>query len=61
MAKGCGCVIGITVILVVTVAIVKYSLPILLGVGIAGAVSGAGVALYNFYQVLIEAHKTILE
>lgn len=64
MEEGCGWVIGIIVVLAVGVAFVVYvvlplSTFILLGIGIAGAVSGAGVALYNFYQVLIEAHKIV--
>jgi len=39
--------------------VLPLSVFILLGIGIAGTVSGAGVALYNFYQVLVEAHKTL--
>ena len=60
-----GWAIGIIVIVALAIAFIVYvvlplSTFILLGIGIAGAVSGAGVALYNFYQVLIEAHKTVV-
>ncbi len=64
MDEGCVWVIGILILVGITIAFIVYvvlplSVFILLGIGIAGAVSGAGVALYNFYQVLIEAHKTV--
>ena len=51
-------------IIAITIAIVVYvvlplSIFLLIGIGIVGAVSGVGVALYNFGQLLIEAHKTV--
>lgn len=51
-------VVGITIALVVYV-ILPLSVFLIAGITIAGAVSGAGVALYNFWQLLIEAHKTV--
>ena len=64
MEEGCGWIIGILVLVGVTVALIVYvvlplTMFIVLGIGIVGTVSGAGVALYNFYQLLIEAHKTV--
>ncbi len=64
MEEGCAWAIGILILAGITIAFIVYvvlplSVFILLGIGIAGTVSGAGVALYNFYQVLIEAHKTL--
>ncbi len=64
MEEGCGWIIGILVLVGVIVALVVYvvlplTMFIVLGIGIVGTVSGAGVALYNFYQLLIEAHKTV--
>jgi len=64
MEEGCAWAIGILILVGITIAFIVYvvlplSVFILLGIGIAGTVSGAGVALYNFYQVLIEAHKTL--
>jgi len=64
MEEGCGWIIGILVVVAVAIALIVYivlplSTFILLGIGIVGAVSGAGVAMYNFYQVLIEAHKNV--
>ncbi len=64
MEEGCAWAIGILILVGITIAFIVYvvlplSVFILLGIGIAGTVSGAGVALYNFYQVLVEAHKTL--
>ncbi len=64
MEEGCAWAIGILILVGITIAFIVYvvlplSVFVLLGIGIAGTVSGAGVALYNFYQVLIEAHKTL--
>lgn len=62
--EGCALFIGILVVAAVTIAIVVYvvlplSVFIFGAISIAGAVSGVGVALYNFQKVFIEAHKTV--
>ncbi len=64
MDEGCAWIIGILIVVGIAIALIVYvvlplSVFILLGIGITGTVSGAGVALYNFYQLLIEAHKTV--
>jgi hypothetical protein len=64
MDEGCGMIIGFLIVAALIVAFVVYvvlplSLFILGGIGLAGAISGVGVACYNFQQVLVEAHKNV--
>jgi hypothetical protein len=51
-------VVGITIALIIYV-ILPLSIFLLVGIALAGTISGAGVALYNFGHVLVEAHKTV--
>lgn len=65
MDDGCAAVIGLIVVGVIVIALVVYViLPIsfflLFGIAAAGAISGAAVAVKNFGELLIEAHKTVL-
>jgi hypothetical protein len=48
--------IGVAILIAVVLPI---SLSALLGIGIAGAIYGVGVALYNAVRLLLEAHKTL--
>lgn len=64
MEEGCFYIIAALVVIGICIALFIYVvLPIsgfvLFGIGAAGAISGIGVALYNFQQLFIEAHKTI--
>ena len=64
MDEGCFILIAALVVIAIVVYLVIYvvlpvSLFVLLGIGIAGALYGAGIGLYNAVQLLIEAHKTI--
>ncbi len=57
-------IIGIVIVAALVIAFVVYvvlpvSLFVLGGIGAAGAISGVGVACYNFEQVLVEAHKNV--
>lgn len=59
---GCGFLIIIVVAVVIAIyaifyVIVPVSIFILGGIGLVGAVSGVGVAVYNCQQLLVEAHK----
>lgn len=56
MDKGCLMLIGVAILIAVVLPI---SLSALLGIGIAGAIYGVGVALYNAVRLLLEAHKTL--
>ena len=63
-AEGCGIFIGVLVVAVIVIALVVYvflpaTLITLGAISGAGAISGVGVAGYNFQQVFIEAHKTV--
>lgn len=65
MDDGCAAVIGLIIVGVIVIALVVYViLPIsfflLFGIVAAGAISGAGVAVKNFGELLVEAHKTVL-
>ncbi len=56
--------IGWLILIVITIVVVVYvilplSVFLLIGITIVGTVSGAGVALYNFGQLVIESHKTV--
>jgi hypothetical protein len=56
MEKGCLILIGLIILVAVVLPI---SLSALFSIGIAGAIYGVGVALYNAVRLLLEAHKTI--
>jgi hypothetical protein len=56
MDKGCLMLIGVAILIAVVLPI---GLSALLGIGIAGAIYGVGVALYNAVRLLLEAHKTL--
>jgi hypothetical protein len=57
MGEGCLTIIALIILIAVVLPI---SLSVLLGIGLAGAIYGVGVALYNAVRLLLEAHKTIV-
>ncbi len=64
MDDGCVAILGFIVIAAIAIALIVYvvlplSLFLLGSVVAAGTVSGVGVAGKNFYELLVEAHKTI--
>lgn len=64
MEDGCVAIIGILIVGAIVLALIVYvilpiSLVILGSIAIAGAVSGVGVAVKNFGEVIVEAHQTV--
>ena len=57
MVEGFLVVIGLILLVAV---VLPTSLSALFSIGIAGAIYGVGVALYNAVRLLLEAHKTVL-
>ena len=56
MVEGFLVIIGLILLVAVVLPI---SLSALFSIGIAGAIYGVGVALYNAVRLLLEAHKAI--
>jgi hypothetical protein len=52
-------ILAIAVFLLIVFIIIPISVFVLIGIAVVGIISGAGVALYNFGVLLIEAHKTL--
>lgn len=64
MDDGCAALIGILLAIGIAIVLVIYviiplSLFLVVGIAGVGTISGAAVAVKNFGEVLIEAHKTI--
>lgn len=64
MDEGCAAIIGFLILAAIVIALIVYvilpiSLFILGGIALAGAVSGVGVAVKNFGEVVIEGHQTV--
>lgn len=61
-SSGLGTLLGILILCAIVFYVVVYiilpvSTFILLGIGTVGATSGVGIALRNFQQLLVEAHR----
>ena len=64
MDDGCVALIGFLIIAALAIVLIFYvilpiSLFLLIGIASAGTISGVGVAVKNFGELLIEAHKTV--
>jgi hypothetical protein len=72
MEEGCAYLIGIVVVIGLLIAFIVYvvlpatglllglSAVLLIVIAGVGVISGACVATYNFFSLLIESHKTLL-